>query len=233
MFKIFNKHNLTIILSEKKDGPMSSPGFLVGEFDNKEIVLNRERFFKKIGIAPESVVTVGSLHNNNVVAARKDDAGKALKNVDGLLTQEKGLFLSLSVADCLPVYLFDPKSQVVGLLHCGWKGIVKNILEEGIKKMVKEFGSSPENILAGIGPGISKCHFEAGGEVAKKLDSSEGFIDLKGLVKEKLLTIGLRQENIEICLDCTFCLNQKYFSYRRDRPTGPQTMVAVIGMKIS
>ncbi len=221
---------------------MSSPGFLVGEFDNKEIVLNRERFFKKVGIAPESVVTVGSLHDNNVVVFKIGDAGKVLKNVDGLLTKEKGLFLSLTVADCLPVYLFDPKNQVVGLLHCGWKGIAKNILEKGIKKMTKDFGSSPQNILAGIGPGISKCHFEVGEDVAKKLcgrldrnsaaKNNKFFVDLKGLVKMRLLRLGLKEKNIEINSDCTACLSDKYFSFRKDKPRWPQTMVAVIGMKI-
>lgn len=231
MFKIFSGYNLIAGLSEKKDGPMSSPGFLIGKFDDKKIFSNRKNFLKKIGALNNSAVTVGSLHNNIVAVAKIDNAGKILKDTDGLLTKDKGLFLSLSVADCLPVYLFDTRNQVVGLLHCGWRGITKNILEKGIEKMIKNFGSSPKNILAGIGPGISECHFEVGKDVAKKLGSPKKFVDLKALVKNKLLALGLKQKNIETNSECTFCLKQKYFSFRRDKPTRPQTMVAVIGIK--
>ncbi len=231
MFKISSGYNLIVGLSEKNDGPMSSPGFLVSKFDDEIIVSNRKKFFKKIGITPEAVVTVGSLHKNHVQTVSIGDAGRVLGNVDGLLTQAKDLYLTLTVADCLPVYLFDPENKVVGLLHCGWRGIVSNILEGGISNMVKEFGSLPQNILVGIGPGIAKCHFEVGKDVAEKLDSSEKFVDLKRIVKERLLTLGLDEGNMETSPDCTFCLVDKYFSFRRDKPQTPQTMVAVIGMK--
>jgi len=231
VFKIFSKYKLIVKLSEKKDGPMSSSGFLVGKFDNKEIFYNRKIYFNKIGIGPELVVTTGSLHNNNISTVKDSHTGKILKNVDGLLTNQSGLFLSLTVADCLPLYLFDPKNQIVGLLHCGWRGIEKNIVEEGIKKMIKDFGSLPENILAGIGPGISKCHFEVGEDVAGRLGSTEKFVDLKDLVNKKLLASGIKKENIEISPECTHCLSEKYFSFRRDKPVKTQTMVAVIGMQ--
>ena len=210
---------------------MSSPGFLVGKFDNKEIFSNRKEYFGKIGIKQESVVTIGSLHNNNVAIVKNTDAGKILKDIDGLITDRSDLFLSLTVSDCLPLYLFDPKNQIIGLLHCGWRGIEKNIVEEGIKKMINDFGSLPENILAGIGPGISKCHFEVGEDVAHRLGSTEKFVDLKDLINKKLLATGIKQNNVEISLECTFCLSDKYFSFRRDKPVRPQTMVAVIGMK--
>jgi len=210
---------------------MSSPGFLNGKFDSKEVVSNRNNFFKKLRIDPESVVATGSLHGNIVAAAGAKDAGKILKKVDGLLAKEGNLFLSLTVADCLPVYLYDSENQVIGLLHCGWRGIASGILENGIKKMTEQFGSSTKDILAGIGPGISKCHFEVGQDVAKKLGSSGKFIDLKDLAAKKLLALGLEQKNIEINPECTFCCADKYFSFRRDKPQKTQTMVAVIGMK--
>ena len=231
MLKLNSKHNLVIFLSEKSDGTMSSSGFLVGEFDDRAVVKNREKFFNKIEDDPKSVVTMGCLHRSNIRVADKSDAGRILKNTDGLLTKEKNLFLSLSVADCLPVYLYDAKNDAVGLLHCGWRGVVANIIENGIKKMTLNFSSRPENILALIGPGISKCHFMVSKDVAKKFGSNSNFIDLKKVVREKLLKSGLLSKNITTDKRCTFCLKNNYFSFRRDKPKSPQTMLAVIGIK--
>lgn len=231
MLRLNSKNNFVIFLSEKSDGAMSSHGFLVGRFDSRTVVKNREKFFNKIGVNPKSVVTMGSLHRSNIRVVGKSDAGKIIKNTDGLLTKEKNLFLSLSVADCLPVYLYDVKSDAVGLLHCGWRGIIADIIERGIKKMMLIFGSCPKNIQALIGPGISKCHFMVGKDVAEKFSSTSNFIDLKKVVREKLLASGLLSKNITTDNRCTFCLKNNYFSFRRDKPESPQTMLAVIGIK--
>jgi len=257
LFSIFNNYpNLICDISGKKDGAMSSPGFLVGKFDNPKIAENRKNFFRKMrtsptartlipsetGITPESVVTVGSLHNSNVKMVSRKDTGKIIKDIDGLLTNEKNLFLSLTVADCLPVYLYDPRKEVVGLLHGGWKGVAKDILVGAVEKISANFGSCAEDILVAIGPGISQCHFEIKEDVLVNFSpfllkktlikrDKKMFLDLKKIVQIQLLGLGLKKENIEISPDCTFCLHDKYFSYRREKSEIPKTMIAVIGIK--
>lgn len=106
---------------------------------------------------------------------------------------------------------------------------------------MKGLNSQPSNVLAGIGPGISQCHFEVGEEVLEKFKEfmsekmirrdGKTFLDLKKIVQLQLLNLGLKKENIEINPDCTYCLPDKYFSYRRDRPKVLETMIAIIGMR--
>jgi hypothetical protein len=121
-----------------------------------------------------------------------------------------------------------------------FRNLAQNILESAIEIFKDEFKSNPQNILAGIGPGISQCHFEVKEDVVTKFKpflpetlirkNGKMFLDLKKIAKIQLLNLGFKEENIEINPACTYCLADKYFSYRRDHPKFPQTMLAVIGM---
>jgi YfiH family protein len=83
---------------------------------------------------------------------------------DGLVAARPGLALLVTVADCLPVFLFEPASGVVGALHAGWRGIAGGVLEAGIEA-ARAAGASPGAIRVAIGPGIGPCCFEIGPEV--------------------------------------------------------------------
>ena len=108
--------------------------------------------------------------------------------------------------------------------------------------MNKDFGSNPENIVAFIGPGISKCCFETGEEVYKAFEEGtysfdifeekwdfidefaekkgdKYYIDLKGINKKMLLDIGIPEENIEVSEHCTCCEPEMFNSYRREGGT--------------
>jgi len=223
MFKIFSKHlNIIIAISEKKNGPMKfSPD-------------NRENFLRKLGIEDKLTVKAGLVHENNVKVVSDEDAGKTIEKTDGLITADKSLFLTITVADCLPIFIFDSEKEIIGLIHGGWRGLAKNILAEAVKNLSKD-------ILVGIGPGISQCHFEVKQDVLREfkpylkdtLLKRDGklFLDLKKIAKLQLIDIGIKPENIEISPECTFCLQNKYFSFRRDKPQKLQTMLALIGRK--
>jgi len=240
MFKIFKDYpNLIYTVSEKKDGTMK----LSGNFDNdREIIKNRERFLRKFGIEDRLTIKADLVHGSNVEFVSIKESGKVIEKTDGLITADKSLFLTVTVADCLPIFIYDPEKEIIGLIHGGWRNLAKNILAVAVGKMVKNFGSSSEDILVGIGPGISQCHFEVKNDVLAEfkpylkevLLKKEGklFLDLKKIAKIQLINSGIKEENIEISPECTFCLSDKYFSFRREkRPKFPQTMIAVIGRK--
>ncbi len=219
MFKVFKKYpNLVIGFSEKEQGPM--------KFSPK----NREMFFNKLGIDKNLVVRADLVHKNKVAFVSKKQAGRLMEKTDGLITKEKNVFLSITTADCLPIFVFSPKEKIIALVHAGWRSLACNILKNTIEK-------TGNNVLVGIGPGISQCHFEVKKDVLNcfkpylKQTLEGSFLDLKKVAKLQLEDLGVKRENIEISFECTFCLKDKYFSHRRQGLKNLKTMIAVFGRK--
>jgi polyphenol oxidase len=94
---------------------------------------------------------------------------------DGLITATPGLLLGIQTADCLPIILVDPKNRAVGVLHAGWRGTVKRIVEKGVGQMRLRFGSRARDLKAVIGPGIHGCCYEVGAEVREQFESQFGY----------------------------------------------------------
>ncbi len=205
---------------------------------------NRDRYLSEIGINPAFLVSADLAHGKEVKIVDRAERGKIIPNVDGLLTGKKNIYLSVTTADCLPVFLFDPKRKIVGIVHAGWRSLEENILKNAILKMQNEFHSVPDNILIGIGPSICRKHYEVGPKVAKKFKrypeatkkekSGKLFFDLRKTAAGQLSDLGINKKNIEISPECTFEDSHKYFSDRRDRQGKKQeirAMMAIIGMK--
>jgi len=237
-FDLFKKYpNLFIAFSEKKDGSMKIPGDNPGLLEAN--LKNREIFFKKFGLDSKMVANGELVHGENIGLITKENAGERISGADGLVSREKKVFLSFTAADCLPIFLFDPKTEIVGIVHAGWRSLEKGILSNAIK-IIKDLGGTPENILTGIGPAICQKHYEVGQEMAEKFakypevikkDGNKIFLDIKKTARLQLLETGIREKNIEISPECTFEMPKKYFSARRDNPAEIEAMVAVIGMK--
>ena len=98
---------------------------------------------------------------------------------DGLITNKKNLALATTNADCILLLFFDPVKHVIANTHSGWRGTLQRISSKTIQKMVKEFGSNPENIICCICPSIRKCHFEVDEEVKDMFQNAFG--DLEGI----------------------------------------------------
>ncbi len=136
---------------------------------------------------------------------------------DALITAKRGLLIGILTADCLPVFLFDRRQQVIGLAHAGWRGIAKGIVPATIKRMQKLYQSRPVDIAAGIGPHISARHYEINAITSRKLGlpaTNNTQADLAKLVKEQLQQSGVPLSAIEITPICTYSSRQ-CFSYRR------------------
>lgn len=144
------------------------------------------------------------------VVLRADAVGCAGEG-DALIATEPGLAVSIRTADCFPILLADVRSGCVASVHAGWRGTVARVVVQALERM----GSRPEDVCAAIGPGIGKCCYEVGIEVARQLgEDRAGRVDLAELNRRQLEAAGVR--NIEVLGRCTYCEADEFWSYRRE-----------------
>ncbi len=197
---------------------------------------NRKKYIESIGLDPMRFVSGELVHGIHVHVAREEEAGSIIPECDGLVTQVPNLALSVTGADCFPVYTLDPVERVIGIAHAGWRGITGGVLPELIRQM-DGLGSEPEDILIGIGPGIRKCHFEINEDVFSFFEGygdaviekgEKMLVDLPLIIKQQLLAAGILPEHMNDSEECTYGLPEKYFSRRRDQEGELQAMLAYI-----
>ena len=166
--------------------------------DPVPVLAARRAFARAVGIGDQPLTTAGAVHGSTV--ARVDEPKDVVQGVDGLVTNQRGVALFATYADCYPIVLWDPVKRAVGLAHAGWRGTVAGVAKAAVKAMYDEFGSAPENIRAGIGPGICGRCYEVGGEVSSQFDASfvrpgEGdrfLLDLAAANRAQLEEAGIR-----------------------------------------
>jgi len=218
--------------------------------EKNTVIANREKFTEALGIKMMQTVTMEQIHgvNINIVGKNEQSLGMydydtAIKATDGLITNEPQVALMGCFADCVPLYFYDPVKNVIALSHGGWKGTVGGIARLTVEKMNKEFGCEYKDILAIIGPSIGKCHYEVDSRVIAEVqkmpwwqevldmkDNEHGNLDLWQYNHFSLLDVGLKDHNIFISGLCTYCNNDKFFSYRAEKEKSGR-MAAIIMMK--
>lgn len=97
---------------------------------------------------------------------------------DALITRQRGVALAISTADCAPLLFFDPITEAIGVAHAGWRGTARGIAAATVAAMVKQFGSRPADILAGIGPSIGPCCYEVSDDVQQLFLGQSAFEEL-------------------------------------------------------
>ena len=209
--------------------------YAVGD-DPEAVTLNRKRFFGSLGIGIEDLVLQHQVHGDNV---RPVIAPGAWPETDGLCTASPGLFLCVTVADCVPVFLVDPAIRAIGVVHAGWRGSAARIAAKGVRVMTEDLGANPSDMIAYIGPSAAVCCYSVGGDVASRFPAScvvrEGDsyrVDLKQANREQLMEAGLGPETIEVDNSCTICNAGLYHSHRREGVLSGR-MMGVIGMRRS
>ena len=215
---------------------------------------NYRRFCAAIGADMGNIVCASQVHGDTVRTVTAADLGIGLDEpepwqADGLVTDIPGVTLAVFSADCLPILLYDPVRRVVGAVHAGWRGTALGIVAKAVERMVDCYGCDRLDILAAIGPGISKCCFETHEDVPNAMTEAMGaaalpfievlptgkfHVDLKGLNARRLEGAGLSPEHIAVSPDCTACLPDKYWSHRCDprgagEPGGDDRALASLG----
>lgn len=204
-------------------------------------VLARARFLLECGIAPDRIVSPILVHGATVREVGARDLEEPFE-ADGLVTAEPNVYLTVTSADCLPIYFVDGEHEVIGLCHAGWRGLLRGVVESTVVAL-EGLGAKSNALSAAIGPCIHSCHFEVNLAVAKQFEKHIGgdvvahhdgklFVDLPRSAIRLLTRAGVATGNIKMSGECTFCA-EKYFSYRRDgnNGVGIETMMAVIGIR--
>jgi len=182
-------------------------------------------------------VYLKQVHSSTVAVLDGLPAGRdhcLSSEADAVVTDRAGRLLTILVADCQPVMLYDPVRSVIANIHSGWRGSVANIIDRTVAVMAGRFACRPADILAGIGPSLGPCCAEFINyrkEIPRSLWSyqvSENHFDFWALSRDQLVQAGLLLPHIEIGGICTRCRSDLFFSYRAANVTG--RMAAVIGM---
>jgi len=193
---------------------------------------------KKISSEEKHIIIPQQIHGNGCLTIKKGEELKRKYKGDAILTDRKDIFLTVSVVDCLPVFLVEPKRKVVGLIHAGWRGTLLGIAKETIRKAKKEFGCKPEDFTLLFGPAIQKCCYEIS-EVMAILFDEDGLtrmpdekpkLDLMKINLKQFLNCGVKRKKIFATNDCTFCNKDMFHSFRRDGDKAGR-MIAFIGIK--
>ena len=161
----------------------------------------------------ENLATLKQIHSAECVAAcgRTGVLGEA----DALLENSPGAVVAVKTADCIPVLLADERHRAVAAVHAGWRGTAAGVVGRAIEAMACEFATEPADLRAAIGPGIGKCCYEVGPEVAERFGlSGRAHIDLAEENRRQLAERGVGR--IDVAVLCTKCLAEEFHSYRRD-----------------
>jgi hypothetical protein len=162
---------------------------------------------------------------------------------DGLMTDEDGVGLVVESADCVPLLFWAPRAQAVAAVHAGWRGTLARIAERAVDRLVEVYDASRDEILVAVGPSIRVCCYEVGDEVISAFAESGGDVDRisrpgpRGrrhldLVEEnraQLSDSGLPGEQVFDSAVCTFCENDRFYSFRREG-NGVGRIFGVIGL---
>jgi len=137
--------------------------------DPEAVMASRRQFARALDIDAELLTVAGAVHGANV--ARIDEHQDVVRGVDALVTDRRGVTLFATYADCYPIVLWDAERRCAALAHAGWRGTLARVGPAAVKALRDEYGSSPERIKAGIGPGICGRCYEVGEEVASQFDA--------------------------------------------------------------
>ena len=199
-----------------------------------------------VGYKFKNIVIPKQTHTNNVVAINEDNLNSELLDVDGVVTNLKGVALVTISADCQNILIYDKKNEVIGNVHSGWKGTLNKILRNAINLMIDKYDSNPKDLIVCIEPSILKCCFEVDKDVVDMFydnfdniddairlgDMKDGkqkyYIDTILINKKELIELGVQENNILVSNLCTKCLHDKFHSYRADGTSAGRNIALIV-----
>ena len=186
------------------------------QIDDRHLLMPHQVHLTEIAIIDETFLCFGD-----------DERQQRLEGVDAVMTDNVGVCIGVSTADCIPVLLFDSVHHAVCAIHAGWRGTVARIVEKAVQAMTNTYGTNPSDIVAQIGPGISLDSFEVGDEVYDAFfqagfdmtgisqKQTKWHIDLPVCNRLQLIAAGLKPEHISMSDICTYKMHDTFFSARR------------------
>lgn len=204
---------------------------------------------ERIIYAPEthsgSVFAVSGEGDGRPETVEEDGVPESTGGCDALVTAVPGILLCIWTADCLPLFLYDPITNVAAIAHCSWRSICSEIVPNTVDMMSERFGANPESIIAAFGPGICGKCYEVGDELIEVFSkrfieeelrdlfthngNGKCFLDLRKAVAFELFHKGVGFEKIHDVGICSY-ESEAYPSYRRNGPSefGGQTLSGIV-----
>jgi len=183
--------------------------------DPERVIENRKELIKNFNL-PSEPRYLNQSHSNKCL---RFDASEC--EGDAFYTNKKNEVCAILTADCLPIFITDAIGQEVAVVHAGWKGLLRGVVEQTIKSFVSK------NLVAHFGPAISQDSFQVGEDVIDqyiskdsnfqssfKTISGKHYLDLYNVAR--LILNGFDIFKISGGAECTFKQKYEYFSYRRD-----------------
>jgi YfiH family protein len=213
-------------------------GLHVGD-DPDTVLENRALISEALAIDPEAFTIAEQVHRTKVGVIKATHRGRgavtaddALARTDAMITNVSGIPLTVLIADCVAVSIYDPDKNAIGLTHAGWKGTLGRIAEATVKRMEREYECDAANLLVGLSPAIGKGHYEVGEDLLEAFREEFGreralefiqedmdgtcYLDLWGFNEWQLVECGVPRESIEISGLCTACHPERFYSHRHD-----------------
>lgn len=204
------------------------------------VVENRSRLAQKIMRPLDSFVCADQRHSDHIYKVTKEDRGRGAKNVqsaipntDALYTTENDIVLCTFTADCVPVFLYNKHANIIGIIHSGWNGTIKEITAKTLLHIQKNEVCNITDFHIQIGTALSQKRFEVDEDVfllfdalnyadefiAYNNETNKYHIDNQEVVATQCERIGVPPSQITIDQTCTFD-SSSGFSYREDRQSG-------------
>lgn len=232
-FENLNKHGVTHAVFTRQGGVSSGPfaqlnvGATVGD-ERENVLENLERAFAAVNRPRGSIFDSWLVHGTDVLVAHAPRPVEWARppKADIVITNQPQVTLFMRYADCVPIVLYDPKRQAVGLAHAGWRGTVEKVAAKAVQALKDQYGSEPGDVVAAIGPSISTERYEVGEDVASQvlavfgadasglLPQTNGALHLDLIAANKLTLEQVGVENIESANLCTASNQADWFSHR-------------------
>lgn len=202
-------------------------------FSKNEIIAHRKYLAFELGFQYKQLKFQKQVHKTDIQLVNPKTAND--KKTDGMITNEKGIILNISIADCTAILIYDSVNNAIGAIHSGWRGTAANIALKSIELLNKTFKSEPHDLLVYLSPCASGRKYEVGKDVAYyfpessiPIGNNKYLYDNQKQIIMQLLSAGILKHNIEASNICTIS-NKDYHSYRRDKEKSGR-MSAFIGL---
>lgn len=209
-------------------------GFDLGLWTDAPVgeVMTRWRAFRSSEPGFTAVVLGNQVHRTDVAWHDRVDGWLQLEGLDGHATASRGILLTVTVADCVPIYLIAPAHGAIALLHSGWRGTAAGILERAVRLICTRAGCNPGDIVMHSGVGICGDCYEVGSEVLEGVGlRGDGRgpwkVDLRERLEEQADRIGIAE--VTTSGWCSAHHRPLFYSHRASRGLDGR-MVAYLGL---
>jgi hypothetical protein len=250
----FSGDEVTAIVTTRHGGVSSGEyaslnlGDHVGD-DHEAVLENRRRLATALGV--RRLTVPDQQHKDRLAVVDGALAGRghdgvaesvaAFPATDALISNRPGTALTIMVADCAPVVLYDPGHRAIGVAHCGRGGTVLGVLPRTIEAMTARYGTAPSDLLVGIGPAIGAASYEIGDAQATGVTAAFGdaglltptrpghcTLDVVSGLRIQLRAAGVKDGNVQDMATDTKTSTDTFFSDRAARPCGRFMIAAVL-----